>query len=74
MKLQNTKQYYRDLAHYYFNEGKFHLMEFFIGLVNNPGYTYSKTDTNDWFESSFGILAGAFRPERDGDGIYVDTL
>ena len=49
MKLQNTKQYYKDLAAYYFLEQKAQLMLFFKGLAEEPKYEHSDTDTNDWF-------------------------
>ena len=68
MKLNNTKQYYMDLAHYYFKEGRVHLMSHFRGLAENYGnkHTFSKEDTFDWFEHS-----GIARPEQDGDGHYL---
>ena len=52
MKLQNTQQYYRELAHYYFLQERGHLMGFFLGLANDNKYTHSDEDTNDWFKRS----------------------
>ena len=67
MRLPNTKVYYKDLAHHYFNKGKMELMGFFLGLALNKENTFAKTDTNDWFASPFG----GPRPEKDEDGRYV---
>ena len=60
MTLENTRQYYADLSVHYFMEGKVDLMTFFRGLSNDPKYTYSNTDTNDWFAQQ-----GLPRPTMD---------
>ena len=66
MKLENTKQYYRDLAHFYFMKQRMELMSFFLGLVNGASFSYSEEDTNDWF-AKWQIT----RPERDEEGSYI---
>jgi hypothetical protein len=70
MKLPNTKQYYRDLAHYYFTKGKMNSMAFFLGIVNKREYRFSRQDNENWFDLPFNP---AVRPERDADGVYIDT-
>lgn len=67
MQLPNTKRYYLDLAHYYFQEGRAELMTYFRNLAKDPKWSYSKEDTNDWF-----AYWGIERPQRDAEtGNYL---
>ena len=67
MQLPNTKRYYLDLAHYYFQEGRAELMTYFRNLADNKAMEFAKEDTNDWF-----AYWGHERPQRDEEtGLYL---
>lgn len=66
MKLKNTKRYYLDLAHYYFNMGRLQLAGYFRGLANSPESEFNKEDQADMFWYN-----NIPRPERDADGNYI---
>lgn len=68
MKLSNTKQYYRDLAHYYIGKDRFYLAGLFYEYYQNSSkqHSFSTTDNFDWFR-----FKGITRPERNEDDQYI---
>ena len=66
MQLPNTREYYKDLAHHYFQKELVHLMIYFRNLAEDKQNEFAKADTRDWFK-----MWGIERPQKDEDGHYI---
>lgn len=50
MRLANTKQYYKELRAHFLQKELGELAGYAHGLASEPKFSYSKTNTSDWFE------------------------